>query len=168
MREDREVRENAACRTSNVTRSVRIEPETATMVTQLIYMSEPFGFDSAILAGILTTARRKNPRHGITGALICRADVYLQLIEGDAAAIDMLYARISTDDRHLAVNQLSRAEVADRVFPDWAMLHDPAHTWLWTPDDVARGALAKATPEALRKVFARAAADAATSRSSLG
>lgn len=130
------------------------------MVTQLIYMSEPFGFDSAILAGILTTARRNNPRWDITGALICRQDVYLQLIEGDAAAIDMLFARISRDDRHLAVTVLNRAEVADRVFPDWAMLHDPAHTWLWTPDEVAHGALREATPGALRQVFARAAADA--------
>ena len=132
------------------------------MVTQLIYMSEPFGFDSAILAGILTTARRNNPRHGITGALICRQDIYLQLLEGDAAAIDSLFARIATDDRHLAVTALSRAEVADRVFPDWAMLHDPAHTWLWTPDEVVHDALSEATPEALRQVFARAAADAAT------
>jgi hypothetical protein len=129
---------------------------------QLIYMSEPFGFDSAILAGILVTARRNNPALGITGALICRADIYLQLIEGDAAAIDGLYARISSDDRHLEVTTLSRAEVAERMFPDWAMLHDPAHTWLWSPDDVARGALGDATPEALREVFAKAAAEAVT------
>ena len=132
------------------------------MVTQLIYMSEPFGFDSAILSGILATARRNNPRHGITGALICRADVYLQLIEGDAAPIDALYARIAADDRHLEVTLLSRAEVADRLFPGWAMLHDPAHSWLWSPDDVGKGALHAAGPEALRRVFARAAADAST------
>ena len=87
------------------------------MVTQLIYMSQPFGYDSAILAGILATARRKNPIRDITGALICRQDVYLQLIEGDAAAIDALYERIVTDDRHLEVTLLSRAEVADRLFP---------------------------------------------------
>lgn len=131
------------------------------MVTQLIYMSQPFGFDGAILAGILTTARRNNPRHAITGALICRHDVYLQLIEGESAAIDALFARIAADDRHLDVSLLSRTEVADRVFPDWAMLHDPAHSWLWSPDEVGRGAIGEASPAALRQVFARAAADAA-------
>lgn len=130
------------------------------MVTQLIYMSQPFGFDSAILGSILATARRKNPQQGITGALICRQDIYLQLIEGEAAAIDALYARILTDDRHLDVVLLSRAEVTDRVFPDWAMLHDPARSWLWSPDEVWGGAIRAASPAALRQVFARAKADA--------
>jgi hypothetical protein len=132
-----------------------------TMLTQLIYMSQPFGFDSGILSGILATARRNNPRHAITGALICRADVYLQLIEGNAAAIEGLFGRIVADDRHLDVTLLSRAEVTDRMFPDWAMLHDPARSWLWSPDEVWSGAIRDATPGALRQVFARAGAEAA-------
>ncbi len=130
------------------------------MITQLIYMSEPFGYDSAILSGILAAARRNNPRHGITGALICRHDIYLQLIEGDGEAIDTLFARISDDDRHLAVTLLNRAAVPDRMFPQWAMMHDPARSWLWPSHDVARGAVREATPQALQRVFARAAADA--------
>jgi hypothetical protein len=65
------------------------------MVTQLIYVSEPFGYDSGILSAILATARRNNARRGITGALICRHDIYLQLIEGEGDAIDALFARIS-------------------------------------------------------------------------
>ena len=36
-----------------------------------IYTSRPFGFDEAILSGILMDARRANARDGITGALIC-------------------------------------------------------------------------------------------------
>ncbi|HEX8382103.1 MAG TPA: BLUF domain-containing protein [Sphingomonas sp.] len=132
------------------------------MITQLIYMSEPFGYDSAVLSAILATARRNNARHGITGALICRHDVYLQLIEGDAAAIDQLFARISVDDRHLAVTLLNRAEVAGRVLPDWAMLHDPARSWLWSSAEVGRGAIRQATPAALQQVFARAAVEAST------
>lgn len=130
------------------------------MVTQLIYMSEPFGYDSAILSAILSTSRRNNSRRGITGALICRHDIYLQLIEGDADAIDALFARISDDDRHLAVMLLNRAAVPDRMFPDWAMMHDPARSWLWSSDEVGRGAVREATPQALQQVFARAAAEA--------
>ena len=133
------------------------------MVTQLIYMSEPFGYDDGILSAILATARRNNARHGITGALICRHDIYLQLIEGGAGLIDALFARISEDDRHLAVTLLSRMTVSDRVFPNWAMMHDPAHSWLWSPDEVHHGAVREASPEALQQVFARAAAEAAAS-----
>lgn len=128
------------------------------MVTQLVYMSQPFGYDETMLAGILATARRNNPQHGITGALICRHDVYLQLIEGDALAIDSLFARISSDNRHLAVTLLDRAEVSARLFPNWAMLHDPARTWLWSPDDASYGAIADASAEDLQAVFQRAAA----------
>ena len=51
---------------------------------QLIYTSRPFGFDDATLTGILVTARHNNPRLDITGALICRADIYLQLLKGRA------------------------------------------------------------------------------------
>jgi hypothetical protein len=47
-----------------------------------VYSSRPFGFDSAILNGILVDARRSNERDGITGALICRGDIYLQWLEG--------------------------------------------------------------------------------------
>jgi hypothetical protein len=130
------------------------------MVMQVIYMSQPFGYDESTLSGILSVAHRNNPRYGVTGALICRHDVYLQLIEGDADAVDPLFQRISADDRHLAVTLLGRAEVSGRLFPDWAMLHDPAHTWHWSPQDVHEGAIARASPDDLRAVFVQAAAAA--------
>ena len=47
-----------------------------------VYSSRPFGFDSAILNGILVDARRSNERDGITGALICRGDIYLPVARG--------------------------------------------------------------------------------------
>ncbi|MEM9128927.1 MAG: BLUF domain-containing protein, partial [Pseudomonadota bacterium] len=40
---------------------------------QLVYASMPFGFDDAMLGGILLDARRCNERDDITGALIVRA-----------------------------------------------------------------------------------------------
>lgn len=129
-------------------------------VTQLIYMSTPFGFDRAMLAGILVGARRNNVRDGITGALICRHDIYLQLIEGDADKIDALYAHIRRDDRHLMVTELWRGMVDARSFPDWAMLDDPARSWLWSPEEVAAGALRDAPADAVRGVFDRVAREA--------
>lgn len=124
-------------------------------ITQMIYTSQPFGFDEAMLGGILVQARRNNPRNDITGCLICRQDLYLQLLEGPEAAIDALYAKIKADDRHLAVEQLSKANVLARMFPDWAMRDDPAQSWLWPPEAVAAGVLFQASPDALRAVFAR-------------
>lgn len=127
-------------------------------LTQIIYVSQPFGFDDAMLGGILVQARRNNPRLGITGCLICRQDLYLQLLEGPGAAIDGLYEKIKQDDRHLEVVQLAKTTVDDRLFPDWAMRDDPAQSWLWPPEAVAAGVLFQASPAALRAVFARVGA----------
>lgn len=122
---------------------------------QIIYTSQPFGFDDAMLGGILVQARRNNPRNDITGCLICRQDLYLQLLEGPDAAIDVLYDKIKADDRHLAVELLSKAPVTARMFPDWAMRDDPAQSWLWPPEAISAGVLFQASPDSLRAVFAR-------------
>lgn len=124
---------------------------------QLIYRSQPFGFDRAMLAGILVDARRNNPRDAITGALICRQDLYLQLIEGPEAAIDALYARIVRDNRHDDVVLLSSETVDRRIFAEWSMLDDEAPSLAWSAADVAQGALEAASPAALRGVFDRLA-----------
>lgn len=123
-------------------------------IKQIIYSSQPFGYDSATLSGILIDARRCNKRDGITGALVCRHDVFLQLLEGPADMVDAAYGRIARDDRHVNLTQLSSTVVPDRMFGDWAMLHDPAKTWLWSVADIENGALAKATPDEIQAVFA--------------
>lgn len=125
------------------------------MLKQLIYRSQPFGFDKAMLAGILLSARRNNPRDDITGALICRHDLYLQLLEGPPQAVDRLYKRIGEDDRHNDVRLLLTCFVEKRMFPAWAMLDDEAPTMFWSPAAVASGALEEARPAELRAAFAR-------------
>jgi Sensors of blue-light using FAD len=104
-------------------------------------------------------ARRNNPALGITGCLVCRQDLYLQLLEGEDDAIEALYARIEKDDRHLAVSLLSRQTVSARMFPDWAMRDDPARSWLWSADAVAKGAARAASPLELQAIFGRIAAE---------
>ena len=108
-----------------------------------------------MLAGILSASRRNNPRDGITGALICRHDIYLQLIEGPAEAIDALYARICTDDRHTDIRSLMWEEMGERMFPAWAMLDDEAPSLFWSPQDVAAGVLDNASTNELRAPFVR-------------
>ena len=124
---------------------------------QLIYMSEPFGFDDAMLNGILSISRRNNMRDGLTGALVCRRDIYLQLLEGPEANVEATYARISGDDRHLAVTRLASEPAEARLFPDWAMLDDPARSWLWNEAQVAAGAVTHASTSEVRAVFERIA-----------
>lgn len=127
---------------------------------QLIYRSQPFGFDEAILAGILVSARRNNARDGITGALVCRHDIYLQLLEGEAALVEAAYARILLDDRHQDAVRLWSASGGERLFPAWAMRDDPARSWLWSPAEVAAGVIEQAPPTAVRAVFERIASEA--------
>ncbi len=120
-----------------------------------IYSSRPFGFDAGVLSGILMDARRANQRDGITGALICRADIYLQWLEGPEDQVRNALARIQRDDRHLEVTLHVAEAVSDRMFGEWAMLHDPAATWIWTQDEVAGGAVDRATPEEITGFFLR-------------
>jgi hypothetical protein len=126
-------------------------------IHQLIYMSEPFGFEDGILNGILSISRRNNVRDGLTGALVCRRDIYLQLLEGPEAAVEAAYARIKSDDRHLAVVRLLSEPADVRLFPDWAMLDDPARSWLWSEAEVGAGAVKEASAADVRGVFERVA-----------
>jgi Sensors of blue-light using FAD len=122
---------------------------------QLIYASRPFGFDDLALSGILASAQRNNARDGITGSLICREDLFVQMLEGTEEAVQKLFARIERDDRHTDISKLWSSEIKTRLFPEWAMRHDPAQSWMWTREQVTAGAVERATPDDVRAVFAR-------------
>ena len=127
---------------------------------QLIYRSRPFGFDNATLAGILMTARRNNRLNNITGALICRRDMYLQLLEGPDEAVDAAFDRIQIDDRHIEVRLETATSVDERMFPEWSMLDDTEPSMTFSKAEVEKGAMERATPETLRDMFRRIAASA--------
>jgi len=125
------------------------------MLLQLIYASRPFGFDAGTLTAILFDARRCNTRDGITGALICRDDLFLQLLEGPEAAVEAAYGRIRADDRHLEVRELTRRWIAEdaRMFAAWAMRDDPAASWVWSRAEVAAGLPERASQEEVLGMF---------------
>lgn len=122
---------------------------------RLIYSSRPFGFDQGILNGILVQARQRNTAEDITGALICRADLYLQLLEGPPEAVGACYRRIVKDDRHVEVTLRHRDKAEERMFADWAMRDDPVQSWMWDQAAVASGVLETESPEAFVSVFTR-------------
>lgn len=127
---------------------------------QMIYSSRPFGFDQATLSNILLDARRCNTRDGVTGALVCRQDIFLQLLEGPSDAVTQTFQRISKDDRHLEIKKRVSLTISTRMFGDWAMLHDPAKTWIWSPKDVSGGILERASQQDFLEVFENLAAKA--------
>ena len=126
-------------------------------LTQLVYASRPFGFDQAMLNGILSDARRCNERDDITGALIARGDLYLQLLEGPEEKVLAAYHRIIVDDRHVEVKPLLQRQVEARMFPGWAMRDDPAESWIWSIDAVKDGAVERATDGEVLGFFERLA-----------
>lgn len=86
---------------------------------QVIYVSSgtrEYGVSE--LEEIAETGRRNNARAGITGVLLHYNGNFLQLIEGEAAAVEETFARISADARHTGILTLQNKTIAQRQFPD--------------------------------------------------
>ena len=57
-------------------------------IKHLIYFSKPTIFDETHTNEILQKSRENNQKHGITGSLVCRSDLYFQFLEGPIEAVD--------------------------------------------------------------------------------
>lgn len=88
----------------------------------LIYGSaavEPFS--EAELVALLEKAREKNRRLGITGMLLYRDGNFLQVLEGEAEAVDALLETIRRDPRHRGILVFLKRPLPQREFSDWEM-----------------------------------------------
>ncbi|MEJ1969625.1 MAG: BLUF domain-containing protein [Rhizomicrobium sp.] len=89
---------------------------------QLLYVSNTVcDFPEAGLESILAASRRANAAAGVTGLLLYLDGAFLQVLEGEAEAVDETYARILRDDRHWDVQTLLAQDAADRAFGEWSM-----------------------------------------------
>ena len=129
--------------------------EVKTLMKHLIYSSRPFGFDQNTLNGILVTSIDNNKKGHITGALICRSDLYLQYLEGPTETIDETFDKIKRDDRHVEVKILKEGMHSERLFPRWAMRDDPVRSWMWSREEVDKGALDTIDADEAYSIFAR-------------
>ena len=129
--------------------------EVKTLMKHLIYSSRPFGFDQNTLNGILVTSIDNNKKGHITGALICRSDLYLQYLEGPTETIDETFDKIKRDDRHVEVKILKEGMNSERLFPRWAMRDDPVRSWMWSREEVDKGALDTIDADEAYSIFAR-------------
>ena len=122
---------------------------------ELIYRSRATGpFDRTEIGKILATARRENERHGVTGLLLYSDASFLQVLEGDAEAVQETFARITVDPRHRDIEVLAHAPIERRAHPDWTMGFHHLDGFLVAPGEVldldrARAVLALHAPHAV-------------------
>ena len=133
----------------------KLTGEVKHLLKHLIYSSRPFGFDQNILNGILVTSVDNNKKDQITGALICRSDLYLQYLEGPTDSINKTFDKIQHDDRHVEIRVLKEGIHAERLFPKWAMRDDPVKSWMWSREEVDAGALNKISASDALNIFQR-------------
>lgn len=89
---------------------------------RIVYISTPKpDIGPADVAGILEAGRKNNIRNEITGLLVQDSRRFLQYLEGEQDAVETTFARISCDNRHLAIIPLKMGLIGRRQFPDWAM-----------------------------------------------
>lgn len=92
------------------------------LTIRLIYSSAASTLMSyGALTDIMTYAQARNPERGITGMLCYGSGQFLQALEGERPAVNALYHRIATDNRHATCQLISVEEIADRDFADWSM-----------------------------------------------
>jgi hypothetical protein len=70
---------------------------------------------------LLERARRANAGQNLTGMLLYIEGSFFQVLEGEAEAIDALYAKIMRDPRHTRITLIIRETIAQRDFSEWTM-----------------------------------------------
>ena len=90
------------------------------VLRRVLYVSES-GVGRAEVRRIIEAAASHNARHGVTGALVRSDHCFAQLLEGPAAEVEALMARIEADRRHDHVRRLVDEPIVRRAFADWAM-----------------------------------------------
>lgn len=94
-------------------------------IYQIVYCSHfraaRVGSPLQALRDIVTVSSRNNARDGITGYLIFDGETFLQILEGERAAVETTYARIAGDARHREATLLHAGTAEQRSFGNWAM-----------------------------------------------
>ena len=91
-------------------------------IVQLIYISHAIKkMSPQELNRILMDARPANEAKHITGMLLYRDGLFIQVLEGDEQAIEQLLVNLKKDTRHRDVHVVSKQVVKHREFSDWSM-----------------------------------------------
>ncbi|MGI3187038.1 BLUF domain-containing protein [Nioella aestuarii] len=94
-------------------------------ITYVSQAQRPMSQDD--LAGLLEHSRARNLQDDITGCLVYRYNDdydrgnFLQVLEGPEAAIDDVWRRISSDNRHHTIVIIDEGSIEERMFSNWSM-----------------------------------------------
>ena len=81
--------------------------------------TKPLSEDDVV--AILVQSRMNNVRLGLTGALLCHGQRFIQILEGEEQQVLTKYRTISVNPRHRNVHLLSQEPIEKRQFPQWTM-----------------------------------------------
>ena len=85
----------------------------------LIYLSQATRPLSAkALTNLVEQARQANARQCLTGALVYSNKRFIQLLEGEQAALEAAYMHISQDPRHQHLCKVAHRPIAARYFSE--------------------------------------------------
>lgn len=88
----------------------------------LAYVSSAVGaLTEADLEALLLRARAFNEAVGVSGALLYHDGSFFQYLEGPAASVEKVYARIKASPKHRGLIELLRRPVEQRQFDGWHM-----------------------------------------------
>jgi Sensors of blue-light using FAD len=104
--------------------------------------------------GLLERARARNASLGVTGALLHYGGRFMQVLEGDAGAVEGCFRRILDDPRHTQVTRLHGEVIAAPRFKEWSMRYISA---AGTPDRAVESFLDRLehqpTPDSVRQAI---------------
>jgi len=78
-------------------------------------------FEDKELEEILEKSRINNQKKEVTGLLIVKGRTFLQCLEGEKDDVLSIYEKISNDERHTNIIDLSEEDIDERLFPKWSM-----------------------------------------------
>lgn len=88
---------------------------------RIVYVSTGQDITDTDLADILEVAQRRNAQEGITGFVMFNGRNFIQLVEGEEAALRSLMAALLRDPRHTGVVTLVDEPIAARCCAEWTM-----------------------------------------------
>lgn len=73
------------------------------------------------LDSILDQSRKNNLKANITGMLLYKSGVFMQMLEGEKETVLNLYDKIEKDPRHKNSTLILSGNIQQRHFKDWSM-----------------------------------------------
>ena len=92
------------------------------MLVRLLYVSQSVGpITTTVTTSVLEKSSANNKKLNITGVLCQGSGLWMQVLEGERAQVNILYARIMADRHQKNVQLLSIEEIESRRFGQWSM-----------------------------------------------